>query len=436
MDPFKKYLNNTALFSIVSDYITNYVNFINEKPLSFVLAPLTLTIFCYYIYVYIRKFYPIYVNCWFCNANFKVAFEDRFEYTCIECEQFNGFKKDGSYSKIIPEQHDQRLNRTVFTVIQNNVKESKNGLCHTCNIIQEMKIKQLAAFTPINEKNFDREIEIFKENLEETLKLCSKCYIFSKKILSLQEQRYSLKSTRINKQDIRDVSDWPNVCSLFLSTIVLLLSSSAKNYLSDWTANFIDTSIFDNSVVIVSYSIGMASLGGILCQVYHCLTTMDKLSGIIMLLWSILFVINNFEIFINFKPKLLVSVFIVLLSSTSILKNLTRKQKIRQTSIKLEDETYEFPTANYYDISKNSVSPKTQLRENHFLPGSTSNQFIVRLPKFKVARVFNEKIFLEAIPTSVQYTTRDEYDCDINTQYITSRQNVQMDRVKTAMNQK
>lgn len=68
------------------------------------------------------------------------------------------------------------------------------------------------------------------------------------------------------------------------------------------------------------------------------------------------------------------------------------------------------------------MSPKTQLRETHFLPGS-SNQFIVRLPKFKVARILNEKIFLEAIPKSVQYTTRDEYDYDIDARYMTSLQN-------------
>lgn len=78
---------------LVSDYVTNYLYFVNEKPLSTVLAPITLALFCYYIYIYIRKFYPIWVNCWFCNADFKVAYENQFEYTCIECGQFNGFKK-------------------------------------------------------------------------------------------------------------------------------------------------------------------------------------------------------------------------------------------------------------------------------------------------------------------------------------------------------
>lgn len=63
------------------------------------------------------------------------------------------------------------------------------------------------------------------------------------------------------------------------------------------------------------------------------------------------------------------------------------------------------------------MSPKSQL-----ITGPT-NEFIVRLPKFKVARVLNKKIFLEAIPESVQYTTRDEYDYDIDTQYMISRNN-------------
>lgn len=64
--------------------------------------------------------------------------------------------------------------------------------------------------------------------------------------------------------------------------------------------------------------------------------------------------------------------------------------------------------------------PKSRLRETHFVSGPT-NEFIVRLPKFKVARVLNQKIFLEAIPESVQYTTRDEYDYDI--QYMICRDN-------------
>lgn len=71
------------------------------------------------------------------------------------------FFQDGSYSKIIPEQHIQRNNSTTFTIKQ-NIKKIKNGLCHKCNIIQEMKVKQLASFVPTKEKYFDREVEKYK----------------------------------------------------------------------------------------------------------------------------------------------------------------------------------------------------------------------------------------------------------------------------------
>lgn len=432
MDLLKKYFNNDSLFPLFSDYFTNYYDYVNERPIPLVLAPITITLFCYYVFIYVRKFYPIYVNCWFCNANFKVPFEDRLEYSCIECGQFNGFKKDGSYSKSIPEQHDQRYNRAIFSVVQEDFKENKNGLCNKCNIIQEMKVKQLASFTPTKEKYFDREIEKFKENLEATLKLCSKCNQYTQKVLSLQEQRYNLRSTRINNyhKDIQDIGVWPDICSLFLSFIVFVLSSGVENYMGDWPIQNLNLLISKNSPISLTHSIGMVSLAGTFCQVYHCLSTLDKLSAITMFLWSSLCAINNFEKFVHLKPKLLISITIVLLSSVSVLRHLTKKQKIELTSIKLEDEKFKIN-----DTSKKCMSPKIRLRETHFLPGS-SNQFIVRLPKFKVARVLNEKIFLEAIPKSIQYTTRDEYDYDIDAQYMTPRHNVQTDHIKIVMNQK
>jgi len=352
MDLFKKYFDNTSILINNFDYVANYLHLINEKPMSSILVPVTLSLLCYYIYIYVRKFYPIRVNCWFCNANFKVAFEDRFEYTCIECGQFNGFKKDGSYTKIIPEQHDHRYNRTIFTVNQNEkIKESKNGLCHKCNIIQEMKVKQLASFAPIDERNFDKEVEKFKENLEATLNLCSKCNQHTRKILSLQEKHYNLNSFRMNnRMDKQNVSSWYNICSLCLSSIVVLLSSGVENYFDDWAAAEFDkyTFIPHNSFMTIARFISIASLTGTICQVYQCLSTLDKLSAVIMLLWSLLFVVENIDILEHLKPKLLISVLIVLLSSASIIRNLTRKQKIRQTNIKL-DEKYQFNTTNYYD---------------------------------------------------------------------------------------
>lgn len=44
------------------------------------------------------------------------------------------------------------------------------------------------------------------------------------------------------------------------------------------------------------------------------------------------------------------SVLIVLLSLICILKKCTKKQQIRQTSIQLEDEKYQYQSSNYCDI--------------------------------------------------------------------------------------
>lgn len=101
-------------------------------------------------------------------------------------------------------------------------------------------------------------------------------------------------------QGIQDGSNWPNLCSICLSMIICVLC--VENHINDWTAKFVYTPIFHNSLT-VTRSIGIASLVGILCQVYQCLNAMDKLSAITLLLWSSVFVINNFEILNHFQPK-------------------------------------------------------------------------------------------------------------------------------------
>lgn len=102
---------------------------------------------------------------------------------------------------------------------------------------------------------------------------------------------------------MQHVSSWPNICSLCLSVIVFLLSLGAEDYLRDWPTKFIDITIFHNPGITIIRSISTASLCGAICQIYQCLSTMDKLSSVVMLLWASLFAINNFEILTNFKPK-------------------------------------------------------------------------------------------------------------------------------------
>lgn len=109
---------------------------------------------------------------------------------------------------------------------------------------------------------------------------------------------------------MQNVGEWPDICSLCLSLIVFLLSLSTEKYFSDWIAKFIDTSVAASSVISVTRSVGLISLNGIICQTYQCLSTMNKLNAVVMLLWSSLFTINNFEILLNYKPKVIINLLI------------------------------------------------------------------------------------------------------------------------------
>lgn len=40
-----------------------------------------------------RRRFPATVNCWFCNENSKVAYDDLNKWTCPKCEQYNGFSE-------------------------------------------------------------------------------------------------------------------------------------------------------------------------------------------------------------------------------------------------------------------------------------------------------------------------------------------------------
>lgn len=43
------------------------------------------------IFLIIRRRFPATVNCWFCNENSRVPYDDINKFTCPKCEQYNGF---------------------------------------------------------------------------------------------------------------------------------------------------------------------------------------------------------------------------------------------------------------------------------------------------------------------------------------------------------
>ncbi|PSN32406.1 hypothetical protein C0J52_17844 [Blattella germanica] len=142
------------------------------------------------LYFKIRYRFPITVNCWFCNRNSEVPFGNRNCWDCPHCDQYNGFMPDGSYNKVIPAQHDELLNHPV-NGLSNNLLDKKlvpsdvtgNGLCRKCNTNQELKVQQLAAFTPVIPAHYDDEVDEFSRHLERAYRLCSQCEDFVKKTL-------------------------------------------------------------------------------------------------------------------------------------------------------------------------------------------------------------------------------------------------------------
>lgn len=58
---------------------------------------------------------------------------------------------------MINAQHDTSLTKTV-----DKGTPRTNGLCTYCNNNQRLKVHQLANFVPLNENNYDIEIEHFK----------------------------------------------------------------------------------------------------------------------------------------------------------------------------------------------------------------------------------------------------------------------------------
>ncbi|XP_049778276.1 uncharacterized protein LOC126175497 [Schistocerca cancellata] len=141
-----------------------------------------------FLYIKVRPRFPSLVNCWFCNTNTKIPYEKRNEWTCPFCEQYNGFSSDGDYNKPIPAQHDFHMNRLVPATNAHNYKKLvASKFCRSCTINQQLKIQQLASFVPIDEDNFDEEIEQYRVHLERAYALCPSCEGVLKDTLTRQK---------------------------------------------------------------------------------------------------------------------------------------------------------------------------------------------------------------------------------------------------------
>lgn len=124
-----------------------------------------------------RKRFAITVNCWFCNNNTRVPYEQKNAFSCPSCSQYNGFSDDGNYNREIPEHHHSKLNASANGFCQRTDTRlpHNNGLCEPCNRNQEMKVIQLANFKPRVEARYEEEIEDYRQKLEDSYQLCQKC---------------------------------------------------------------------------------------------------------------------------------------------------------------------------------------------------------------------------------------------------------------------
>ncbi|XP_049288283.1 uncharacterized protein LOC125766399 [Anopheles funestus] len=154
------------------------------------------------LYLNIRRRFPAKVNCWFCNHDTRVPYDQSNSFVCPACKQYNGFTADGDYNREIPEQYQQRLNNhyyhhpsnitdddkwdssTVRSSIGNRRFLTNNGLCFGCNRNQELKIHQLASFVPEDEDNYDAEVDEYRKQLEQAYKLCGRCERVLKRTLN------------------------------------------------------------------------------------------------------------------------------------------------------------------------------------------------------------------------------------------------------------
>lgn len=127
-----------------------------------------------------RRQFKARVNCWFCNQNTWVPYLDRNQWTCPGCEQYNGFQADGDYNRDLHAQYSPKYNKQPVPRRQQQVNATVGGvnnqqLCATCNRNQELKVHQLASFTATEEANYDAEVQLYQQQLEEVYRLCPGC---------------------------------------------------------------------------------------------------------------------------------------------------------------------------------------------------------------------------------------------------------------------
>lgn len=114
------------------------------------------------------------VNCWFCNDDSVVtAHAARDGWECTKCDRFNGFAAEGDVA--LPVSASTGLTGVRYNVATQRSVEPAHQLCHSCNLSQTLKSRQLANFRPIVEENWQSELDEYRAHLENIYEVCTRC---------------------------------------------------------------------------------------------------------------------------------------------------------------------------------------------------------------------------------------------------------------------
>lgn len=158
------------------------------------------------IYKAIRPKIKTSVECWFCHTRTKVHYNDRNSFTCTSCDQYNGFTEDGGYNRRVPGQQYTTPKQFCELAKKTPAKpngilhrfngvnmspKAANGLCAECNLGQEIIMKKVADFEPVNEDRWNEELEDYRYKLERMYQLCSSCTLQVHHKLETDKKEYS-----------------------------------------------------------------------------------------------------------------------------------------------------------------------------------------------------------------------------------------------------
>ncbi|KAK6059434.1 hypothetical protein COOONC_02933 [Cooperia oncophora] len=156
-----------------------------------------------FLYTTIRKRFKAKVNCWFCQKDQRVPYEQRNSFICSSCEQYNGFDDSGGYNRKIPGQHcfgAATPAKRYCTPMKSGLARpdvvpregfSSNGLCEKCNRQQEIIMRKVADFEPMNEERWSEELEMFRYKLNKIYPLCARCTFFTQNRMQEEKVKYA-----------------------------------------------------------------------------------------------------------------------------------------------------------------------------------------------------------------------------------------------------